>query len=312
MNWFEAYKRELADIFAVSKNIISKFPAPLDQLGLTYLSKFDATKEDSTKNYICYLLPFWMSDLAPLPQETIKKLSLANVFVMLYFFIQDDVMDSPTGEHRDKLPLGNLFYLQYLSIYRELFPSDSAFWTYFDKYVKEWSEAVSNESNKNYFMNDIGMVAKKASPVKFASTGALVLSNQSYLILKADQAINQVLVTLQMLDDWADWPEDMADGAYNCLLSLMSSHLQLPALTILTSELVKQQLYVHDFLTIYAQIASKNNEELKKLELHIPQLFAFHDSLVNNLLTAANEITTNREKLALGGFNYFLSRHVCN
>ncbi|MEW9698234.1 hypothetical protein [Paenibacillus sp. SI8] len=309
MNWFDAYRPQLSEVFSGSEIIISKFPTPLDRLGLDYLAKFDACKEDSTKNYICYLLPFWMEDLAPLPAETIRKLSIANVFVMLYFFIQDDIMDSTTHEHKAKLPLSNLFYLQFLSIYRELFPPDSTFWIYFEEYIIEWSEAVTNENNANYFIDDIGKVAKKASPIKFASTGALLLSNQPHLIPSTSRAIDQVLVTLQMLDDWADWQEDLKDDAYNCLLAMLSSHLQLAPESQLSAETVKQYVYVHDFLLHYSQIASSQHQQFIQLDLEIPQLWSFHDSLVNNLLTAANTIKKNRKTLSLGGLYYFLSKN---
>lgn len=308
MNWFTAYEKQLSNVFAESEKAIAKFPFPLDQLGLAYLLKFDATKEASTKNYICYLLPFWLSDLTSLPSEALRKLSIANVFVMLYYFIQDDIMDSPTGAHRDKLPLGNLFYLQFLSMYRELFPQESAFWTYFNEYILEWSEAVTNEGNANYFMKDIRMVSKKASPVKFASTGALLLSDQSSLVPDVSNAIDQVLVTLQMLDDWADWQEDLQDGSYNCLLAMISTQLQLPPDRPVTEELVKQHIYVHDFLTHYAQIAIAHQQQLLTLELEIPQLWAFHEALVSNLVTAATETEQHRRNLTLGGFHYLLTK----
>ncbi|NRF92308.1 hypothetical protein HQN89_14945 [Paenibacillus frigoriresistens] len=125
MNWFLAHEKDLADVFAEAEHIISTFPTPLDHLGLAYLATFDGRKEESTKNYICYLLPYWMKDITELPPESMNKLSLANVFVMLYYFIQDDIMDSAKGEHKDKLPLANLFHMQFLSIYREMFPAGS-------------------------------------------------------------------------------------------------------------------------------------------------------------------------------------------
>ena len=82
-----------------------------------------------------------MKDISELPPESMNKLSLANVFVMLYYFIQDDIMDSAKGEHKDKLPLANLFHMQFLSIYRELFPSSSPFWSYYETYITEWSRS---------------------------------------------------------------------------------------------------------------------------------------------------------------------------
>ncbi|WP_261302163.1 hypothetical protein [Paenibacillus andongensis] len=308
MNWFNAHEKDLADVFAEAEGIISAFPAPLDHLGLAYLATFDGRKEDSTKNYICYLLPYWMKDISELPPESMNKLSLANVFVMLYYFIQDDIMDSAKGEHKDKLPLANLFHMQFLAIYREMFPTGSPFWNYYETYVTEWSEAVSNEQQSDHFHQDIDKVAKKASPVKNASTGALLLSNQAHLIPVVTEAVEQTLITLQMLDDWADWEEDLEEGSYNCLLASMRKQLQLSTDSPISPEMVKQQLYVHDFLDFYGQIATTHHAKLLGLQISMTQMINFHDSLVQNIQKVALEIKENRKMLTLGGFYYFLSK----
>jgi hypothetical protein len=308
MDWFIAHKKDLDDVFAEAEHIVRAFPAPLDHLGLAYLAKFDGSKEDSTKNYICYLLPYWMKDISELPSDSIKKLSLANVFVMLYYFIQDDIMDSAKGEHKDKLPLANLFHMQFLSIYRDMFPPQSPFWTYYETYVLEWSEAVTNEQHSDYFHQDISKVAKKASPVKNASTGVLLLANQAHLIPAVTAAVEQTLVTLQMLDDWADWEEDLEEGSYNCLLASMRNQLQLSTESTQSPEMVKQQLYVRDFLDFYGQIAITHHEQLLGLQASMTQLIDFHDSLVQNIQKVALEIKENRKTLALGGLYYFMSK----
>lgn len=308
MNWFLAHEKDLADVFAEAERIVSAFPAPLDHLGLAYLATFDGRKEESTKNYICYLLPYWMKDISELPPESMNKLSLANVFVMLYYFIQDDIMDSAKGEHKDKLPLANLFHMQFLSIYREMFPAGSPFWSYYETYITEWSEAVSNEQQSDYFHHDIGKVAKKASPVKNASTGALLLANQAHLIPVVTAAVEQTLITLQMLDDWADWEEDLEEGSYNCLLASLRKHMQLSTDSTISPEIVKQQLYVHDFLDFYGQIAIKHHEQLLDLQISMTQMINFHDSLVQNIQKVALEIKENRKMLTLGGFYYYLSK----
>lgn len=307
MNWRTAHERRLQDVFIEAKRIVVEFPSPMDQLGLAYLAKFDASAEGTTKNYICYLLPFWMEDICELPPETFNKLSLANVFVMLYYFIQDDIMDSSKGEHTTKLPLGNLFHLQFLKIYRELFPTDSPFWSHYETYIIEWSRSVSNEMHGDYFHEDVMQIAKKASPVKNASTAALLLSNQAELIPVVTTAVEQALVTLQMLDDWADWEEDLVEKVYNCLLASIRKRLQLPAESELTPEIVKHQLYVLDFLETYGAIAAKHHSDLLDLPIAMDQLADFHDSIVQNIHVLAAEIKNRRSTLASGGFYYFLS-----
>lgn len=307
MNWLHAHKNQLNLIFAEAKEAVRQFPSPLDQLGLAYLAKFDVSREGSSKNYICYLLPYWMKDICKLPPESFNKLSLANIFVMLYYFIQDDIMDGSKGEHASKLPLANLFHVQFLSIYRELFPSNSPFWGYYETYIIEWSKSVTNELQSDYFYEDKFQIAKKASPVKNASTGALLLANLAHLIPVVTAAVEQTLVTLQMLDDWADWEEDLEEGSYNCLLASIRKQLQLSTVDSLTPEIVKQQLYVHDFFAAYAEIADSHHEHLLNMSVGMGQLLAFHDSLVQNIHRVAHEIKERRASLVSGGFYYFLS-----
>ncbi|OCT13323.1 hypothetical protein A8709_03450 [Paenibacillus pectinilyticus] len=307
MTWLHAHTNRLNDVFNEAKDIVRQFPSPMDQLGLAYLAKFDASQEGSTKNYICYLLPYWMEDICELPAAAFNKLSLANVFVMLYYFIQDDIMDSSKGNYANKLPLANLFHMRFLAIYRELFPSDSPFWGYYETYISEWAQTVSNEGHSDYFHNDLMQIAKKASPVKNASTGALLLSDQAYLIPEVTAAVEQALVTLQMLDDWADWEEDLEEGSYNCLLAGIQKRLQLAETNQLTLEMIKQQIYVHDYLEAYGEIAVHHHERLLRLPHAMDQLFGFHDSLVQNILRLAQEIKDRRSALASGGFYYFLS-----
>ncbi|WNR43419.1 hypothetical protein [Paenibacillus roseipurpureus] len=307
MNWLQAHEPKLHLIFDEAKELIRQFPSPMNQLGLAYLAKFDANDESSSKNYICYLLPYWMEDICELPPATFNKLSLANVFVMLYYFIQDDIMDSSKGEHTSKLPLANLFHMRFLAIYRELFPADSSFWDYYETYVTEWSRSVTNEQQSDYFHEDRLQIARKASPVKNASTGALLLTNQAHLIPVVTEAVEQSLVTLQMLDDWADWEEDIAEGSYNCLLASMRKHLQLASISELTPDIVNQQLYVCDFLAVYGEIGNSHHDRLQRLPIPMHQLEAFHDSLVQNIHRVAQEIKGKRSTLVFGGFYYFLS-----
>lgn len=154
MDWLSTHKDNMDEVFAEAENLIRAFPEPLNRHGLAYFAKFDLRQEKSTKNYICYLLPFWMQEIVSLPNETVRKLSLANVFVMLYYFVVDDIMDSAKGEHKDKLPLANLFQLQYQKVYRVLFPSQSPFWHYYETYVLEWAGAVAGELGGDYFHTD--------------------------------------------------------------------------------------------------------------------------------------------------------------
>ncbi len=309
MNWLKDFESELSHVFTEAENIVSKFPVPLNRRGLTYLDKFNVFKDDGTKNYICYLLPFWLKDLASMKSEHCRRLSLANVFVMLYFFVQDDLMDTNPPEWKEQLALGNLFYLEFLEIYRSHFPPGSPFWFYYKEYIAEWAASVANEQKEDYFQTRPKMAAQKASPVKLASTGALLLSNQARLIPSVSDCVDHVLITLQMVDDWVDWKEDLETGNDNGMLSFIRSELQLHPDHPLTEEEVTKSLYVDCSLGRYAAAAAANREQLCRIGVQIPHLYAFHETLLHSLVQDARNIEEEKNNLLRGGLHYWLSKN---
>lgn len=310
MDWLDDYEEELRLVFQESKHIISGFPEPLSSQGLTYLEHFNVFNTDSHKNYICYLLPFWLQQGYELTPEHTRKMSMGNVFFMLYFFIQDDLMDTNESSASERLPLANLLYVEFLNIYRSLFPHNSLFWASFNRYISQWADSVSNENTGDYFLNDRVKIAYKASPLKLSSTAALLLSNNDSQIPQSEAMIDQVLLTLQMLDDYEDWKEDLTNGSYNnCLLSL--TRWQLPSnIETLTPNVVNDFLFTQNGLETYVEVALTNHSKLETYNLEAPHLLSFHRMLVNNLEQISATIQAKKQILENGGLNYWLSTNL--
>lgn len=312
MDWFKPYEQDLSEVFADCSSRIAQFPSPLNEIGQKYIQKFDVFQQGSAKNYICYLLPFWMKDLTALTPDTYRKLSTANIFGMLYFFIQDDIMDThpndyTSGMWKHQLALANLLHSQFIHTYVDIFPSTSTFWNYFEDYIQEWSEGVIHESQHDYFQHNPLHIAKKAAPVKLGSTAALLLANRSELIPIASDLMNNVLLTLQMMDDWADYEQDLSDGSYNCLLSLIKSENNLTRSHTLTIEEVHRAIYLHGILDDYVNIASATHQRLSNSHLNVPHVTSFHKTLVDELMAEADNIKNGRKMLEHGGLQYYLS-----
>lgn len=312
MNWFKPFEDDLAAAFAVCEARLSELPAPLNEIGLSYLRKFDVFEQDSSKNYICYLLPFWMKELTELPADVYRHLSAANIIGMLYYFIQDDIMDTPhdsqsSTDSKHQLALANLLYYEFLTSYQPYFPANSDFWSYFKNYTHEWSEGVIHETQDDYFKHNPTKIAKKAAPVKLGSTAALLLSDQAGLIPRTNDVMDHVLLTLQMMDDWTDWKQDLADGSYNCLLSLIKSELGRPGDTNLTLTEVQEAIYINNALKPYADIAAATHAHLLSIDIDAPHLIFFHQTMVDELQAEANHIENSKETLSFGGLNYYLS-----
>lgn len=309
MDWYQKYKTQLQAIYAEAEIAIAAFPAPLHEIGLVYADKFNPVKHDDGKDYICTLLPYWMKEEAGITDEQCHSLALANVFGMLYFFIQDDVMDgTPDSGWKSKLALGNLLYSEMFRVLRELFPSHSPFWSYYDRYVTEWADCVVNENKDNYFVLQPLKTAGKAGPVKIASTGALLLGGKEERVALVEEAVDIVLMSLQMSDDWADWKEDLQDGSYNGLLAMLQADRDHAVVTApLTADIVETEIYVKGCLNRYAAIAAQNDERLRSMKLASSELYDFHRYIFEHLTAAAARIDSNRELLLKGGLNYFLS-----
>ncbi len=306
MNWYREYEADLIWVFTEAEAIISEFPQPLNTTGLAYLNKFNVLKEGSTNNYICYLLPFWMMDFLPIDRVICRHLSLANVLGMLYFFIQDDRMDSISLYNKYQLPLANLLHIKFLKCYQQLFTTDSLFWTFYSKYITEWAEAVTNENHEHSFLKDPLLIARKASPMKLCSTGACLLMEREELIPIISDFVDHVLTTLQMADDWVDWQEDLHEGNYNSLIDFIAAHYPIKYGQDMNESIIKEAIYTRAQLTPYVQAAVEHHKHLATSCINVPHLLSFHEYMVHNLLEEASTIIKKRDSLALGGFEWLM------
>ncbi|WP_150265321.1 hypothetical protein [Paenibacillus tepidiphilus] len=309
MDWLNDYEADLREVFATSRGIIASFPPPLCTQGLAYLDRFNPFSDGSHKNFICYLLPFWLRPGYNLDLQLIRGMSAGNVLLMLYFFLQDDLMDTRDPASADKLPLANLLFTECMNIYRPLFPADSPFWSYFNRYIREWADSVTRERESDFFLEDRIRIAHKASPLKLCSTAILLLTNRAEDISALEDLLHTVLITLQMLDDYEDWEEDFAEGNYNCLLAFTSSRSGI-ARTELSPEQVRAFIFTRSGLTQYSEIAAAHDRQLTDSRLRIPHLAGFHRTLSQNLQSIALSIEEEKRRLQGGGLGYWLSKHL--
>lgn len=309
MDWLHDYEDELRLVFLDCSSIISEFPEALQAQGLSYLEQFNVFGAGNHKNYICYLLPFWFRDKYGLTREDTRQMSVGNIFAMLYFFIQDDLMDSSESTPAEMLPLANLFYVRFMDHYRPLFPADSPFWPCFNRYITEWADSVAGETGGDYYQNNVIKIAHKASPLKLSSTAILLHTGHAAHMKEAEDMIHIVLLTLQMVDDYEDWEQDLTEGSYNCLLSLVRRHLG-PDMDDLTKSQVKDYIFTTGGLAAYAEAALANHRNLEAYTLNIPHLISFHQVLVKNLQHIAAAIEAEKQLLQGGGLSYWLSKNM--
>lgn len=312
MLWLNNYEEDLQQAFATADKLLSALPPSFSQLALDFLDKFHVLKENRSKNYICYLLPFWLQEKSEVSRAACRRIAVANIFGMMYYHLIDELMDNPEARFEYQLPLTDLIHFEFMSIYREYFPIGSPFWSYFRKYVIEWAEAVTHENNNNFFLEQPVRVAHKAAPVKLSVAAICLLSNQEHKIPLLEDSVDTVLITLQMLDDWADWEKDLKEGSYNCLIALIQSNKKLPENRRPTPEEIRQAIYTDGILQEYARQAEIHHNFLINVRSDARHLYEFHEFLLQNVQQGANQIETDKNLLAKGGLEYLLSKKIGN
>jgi hypothetical protein len=323
MLWYTMHKPKLAEIYETAKCQISAFPAPLDSFGLRYAELFNPVAHEEGRDYICTLLPFWLREETGITEAQCAELTLANIYGMLYYFIQDDLMDSKVASEGQKEPfaLGHLLYHNMLRCFRRLFRSESIFWDFFDKYAKQWADSVVNEASGNYFMTDRLQTSGKAAPLKITVVGACLLGGCPERISGLEHAVDITLTTLQMLDDWNDWREDLHDGNYNGLLALIAAEYSAsPAASGIERASAPWQppslkeaetaIYIRDCMSRFAEYGEQHHALLLDTKNPPCELIAFHRYMSDGLNAVAEELRSHKKKALGGGINmlYGLNR----
>jgi hypothetical protein len=311
MIWLSNYDQELELAFDQAAQILSTLPPSFNKQALEYLDKFHALKQKRSKNYICYLLPYWLQNHFNVKPSVARNFAVANIFGMLYYHLIDEIMDQPIKPSKYQLPLADLIYLEFHNIYSKYFPYHSPFWSYYKQYIVEWAEAVTEEDDHDYFQTDPILIAHKASPLKVAIVGSLLVTQytNSALIVQLEDAVDLVLLTLQMLDDYEDWEKDLKEGSYNCLISMIQSELQIPHNRRPNVEEIKHAIYVQDILVKYAEIAVNHHKQVTTIQHYAPDLVLFHNFLYKNLIEAGSQIAKDRLLLQSGGLSYWIAKN---
>jgi len=338
MLWLQPFELQLDAVFEEAKQKVAHFPKPLHELGLSYLAKFDIRQKHSTKNYVCYLLPFWIADtiqahtpssihsttvpvstsissLQSLP-ELSHRMGVANIFCMLHFFIQDDLMDTPhlsADQLHDLIPLSQLFWNEFVSICGENLGDHSSFWSYYKQFLAEWASAVYNEAASDYLFQQPEMIAGKVSPLKISLIAMLLQWNRMDMLPDLLQQLDQALIVLQMNDDVTDWEEDMVERNYNCLLAFIRyeavEHQKALFSDKITPTQVQQAIYDQDVLQRYAQYAQSSFTDTPSL-FSSESLIAFRNYLIAQLYEAASSVKEARNTLLQGSLLYYIQKDL--
>jgi hypothetical protein len=211
---------------------------------------------------------------------------------MLSAFIQDDLMDREINcdDITDMILLEKLFFVEFITIYKDIFKNDKKFWQYFRDDMFYFTKMVSKEKNgfssTNNLIDDniITIISGKAHLLKLSVVAICILSEKEYLLNAFYIAIDKLLYTLQILDDLLDWKDDLKNQSTNVVLNKVMEHIGYNDALTLDEEYVKKELTygnvlqefveaLHENAKTFDEIPLEGNSFLKECNLYIIKLF---------------------------------------
>jgi hypothetical protein len=294
---------------------VASYPPPLDQYGHDGLERHWLLKDNSGRNSIAYLLPFWLQQAFDLDHHTCRLIAVGNTFWLLYFFAQDEVIDASPGEYKGHLlPLGNLLLLDALAPYRSSLGSTSPFWPLMGRYIAEWAESVSWEREEHWGQarefapGDLLRLARKAAPLKIPCAALSLLADREEAIGPLEEMIDNVLVAFQLADDLRDWRDDLARGIHTYFLTRVMVDRGIRPSGSLTEEEVEKSLFVGTVLDeavdLMAQHTRRAIESISVL--HAPYLKAYLAFLEQECLRSKEGFQAQRSQWIKEQFAFLL------
>ncbi|MCQ4086622.1 hypothetical protein [Saccharibacillus sp. JS10] len=297
-------QKEMQRAFRMCRDVVRQFPPPFAESGVHYLNRFDPEHGNSSTNYICCLLPYWLRVAAKASIETCREIAEANIFGMLHFHLQDALIDQVSQKDRTSVILSQLFHAEMNVRYAALFPSASHFRQALLSCTSQWASGLAAEQRNDSFFERPQDLADRSAPLLLCPL--VLFAEDPFLQKQAIHDVGEVLITLQMADDWADYKQDLQDGSYNCLVSLYrKEYAQDPKISVFPSD-IDQAVYAKGMLSRYAQFSTERQLRLQQAQPYFPDLLDFHKALAGDLAKIAEQIEREKQKLALGGLHYWL------
>lgn len=239
---FSNYLEEKNKSKEICTGIASAYPPLLQQELLKKIDKFFADKKG-----LSLYLPFWLRDVMAINTDILTGVIASNFFGLSYFLVVDHLMDADpveSGFSAERMPLTTLLFSDFISFYQRLFMPDALFWTDFRKYLNEWAEKVTLEKCRQLppamydqdavgedpplwgeSLSEIGkkFMAGKSAPIKIPAAALCHYNKKAELIADLETIIDLITLSIQMLDDYKDWQEDLEAGNYTYFLSKVTT-----------------------------------------------------------------------------------------
>lgn len=317
MKFYEPYKERVQVVFQRVETIVEGYPIHYRKDAMAIVNHQNP-EINGQVNYISFLLPLWIQEEFQLDDAIVDALVMANLFKVFCAGIQDKVIDGDrSGKYAALLPLSNLFFIEFYSIYQRLFATNDMFWQSLKDYFVDYSVSIGFEK-KDLFESGVDLhtmalelLAQKAAPIKQAIVAACFLTDRVEEISGLDQWVDKILISLQLIDDWVDKYKDWEDRALTPVLKEILKFNQIDKLEELKSGDISRAAYFSNILSNIKSIVSENSIYLKEnTHWKIEHAFVFHEEIYADICNMEKENSLKKEKVLLGGFSNILEKSI--
>lgn len=316
MEWLYAFSSELKIVFDGVKKRIQRYPAEFRHDADYFLDLYDVTKPGFCMECMSFMIPFWLMDTLKLGTDSAIKISTANLMGLFYFLLQDEIIDAEINNSNHRmLPLSNLFYLDFMELYHSLFPCASQFWKYVRKYVMQWTRSMALERreprrSKNLRGEyDIKAHAYKSAPQKVAVAASCFLTGNSKRISKLSEVVDYTTASLQLMDDWQDWKDDLNSNHYTYFLSQVMKCNNITKLSEVNEFHFTQAVYCYGIFDKLEAIVNENHEFIKK-QHGVPYFVEYHLSILEKFKEKRTAVNNSMNAILFGGFGNWLNNQL--
>ncbi|QIR41954.1 hypothetical protein HCG51_35270 (plasmid) [Tolypothrix sp. PCC 7910] len=257
-------------------------------------------------------IPKWLGDTFGLQSDVSRSLVLGNLYGLVYFHLQDDLVDGDISQE-NQLPaihLRTILYQNWLTEYVRLFEPSSMFWSQFALFMAQWERATARSNtqpeisfqayvNRNYLE-----LAERAAPLKICCVATCLLTQREHLIANLTNALDHLHVASVLLDHACDWLEDLEMGRYNTFIHYVSETPQVLSNYELNRRLVYEELWMGAAASPYFDLAIHHLdcatemietvecfELLEYVRLFKQNLDAYEEQMVQNAKDALHQAT---------------------
>jgi len=218
--------KEIIEIERKLFNIRNEFENSINSLFSDSQKNIFNVKDYAIVRFYDYYPYLFKEKFNDVKKEAFRVLSISGALYLRYLLLNDDLMDSKDIINPSNILYSNFLRSKSLNLLYTLFPSSSIFWKYFDKYNKEFTNAVLLERTKHfgvispYSYSEFEIIAMgKSAMAKYVTTALALLNNSPEKIESLEKSQDYFHTAFQLNDDLEDWKEDYLNHNYSHLLT---------------------------------------------------------------------------------------------